>query len=294
MKYCMTLLPCIAVCTGCITAALERHTLSQVATPTDIRYQQVLDNLAMVAHDPAALPAYSSIFAGTTQITDTAQLASTTSFGPPGNGGQIVSPQFTRGVSENWTLDPINAPEQLEAVRCACRWVVYGEEIACHDCVGLLASPEQAPYPGRHFGVADDLAKLPVGWLRVGRRRDVPAKARYSAQCGDSWVWVMPEDTQALADFNLILQNIARVDINSTTLQFIRTGPSDFQFPTKTCTCLPCNNGHCVTGDAFVVADVSVDSCGHLMPDIPYYRWRVDNLGSDANLRSQITAAGLH
>jgi hypothetical protein len=176
----LTLIPAL-VCCGCTTAALKRHTLNQAASPTDIRYQEILDNLAMVARDPSTLPSYSSIFAGTAQITDSAQMASTTTFGP-GSGAQVLNPQFTRATVGNWTLDPINVPEKLEAMRCACRWVVYGREAACQDCAGLLASPQQAPYPGRHFGVADRLAKLPQGWLNVGYK--APMHARYKAHSG--------------------------------------------------------------------------------------------------------------
>lgn len=293
MKYGVLLL-CTVACTGCTTLALERHTLSQVASPTDIRYQEVLDNLAMVASDPAALPAYSSIFAGTAQITDTSQLASTTSVGPGATSAQVASPQFTRLVLGNWTLDPINSPEKLEAIRGACRWVIYGREFACHDCPGLLASPEQAPFPGRHFGVWDRLARLPQGWVHVGQRHDVPAGARYRAHCGNTWVWVMPGDTRALADFNLVLQDIARVDINSPTVQFIRPTPSDFVFPTRQLEHTPCSAGPYYNRVPYVIAEVSVDPCGILMPDIPYYRWRTENVGSDANPRSQINAAGLH
>jgi hypothetical protein len=292
----MLLLVCALASSGCIASALERYTLAQQATPTDIRYQQVLDNLAMVANNPSALPAYSSIFAGTAQITDTAQLASTTTFGPFGAGGELVSPQYTRATLGNWTLDPINVPEKLEALRCACRWVLYGEEFACHDCAGLLATPEEAPYPGRHFGVADRLAKLPPGWVRFGPRSQMPRGVCYCAHCGKTWVWVTPGETQALADFNLIFQDIARVDINSQTLQFIRPFPSDFQFPTQP-RHTPCSEGfyaNQANNTAYVVADVSVDPCGHLMPDIPYYRFRVENVGTDASLRSQINAAGLH
>jgi hypothetical protein len=292
MKYAM-LLACLIACTGCTTRALQRHTLSQAASPIDIRYQEVLDNLAMVARDPAALPAYSSIFAGTAQITDTAQLASTTTFGP-GAAAQMLSPQYTRVALGNWTLDPINAPEKLEAFRCACRWVIYGPEVACQDCAGLLASPAQAPYPGRHFDIADQLARLPQGWLCVGRLCDVPVKARYKAHCGDTWVWVMPEGVKSLTDFTLILQDIARVDINSPTLLFIRPTPSDFTFPTFGPDKTPCSEPPYANFRPSVIAEVSVDPCGRLMPDLPYYRWRVENVGSDANLRSQINAAGLH
>jgi hypothetical protein len=105
----------------------------------------------------------------------------------------------------------------------------------------------------------------------------------------------MPEDVVALADFSLVIQDIARVDINSPTLQYIRPLPSDFLFPTKNRDGQdgkPDDRLRC--GAASVIAEVSVDPCWKLMPDIPYYRWRTENVGSDANLRSLINASGLH
>src|ERR1700722_321278 len=100
MKSAIMLLASVWACAGCTSIALERHTLSQAASPTDIRYQEVMDNLAMVARDPYALPAYSSIFAGTAQIADTAQLVSTTTIGP-GAAAQALNPQYTRAVTGN-------------------------------------------------------------------------------------------------------------------------------------------------------------------------------------------------
>lgn len=114
-------------------------------------------------------------------------------------------------------------------------------------------------------------------------------------------MWVLPEDQYALSQFTLILQDIARVDINSPTLQYIRPTPSDFSFPTKPTTSF-CGNQEVFGQNTYyrlpaaVIAEVSVDSCGRLTSDTPYYRWRTENAGSDANLRSQINAAaaGLH
>ncbi len=304
MRYCFLFLATALSCTGCTTLALERQALSQAASPTDIRYQEVMDNLAMIAADPFALPTYTSIFAGTAQVTDTAQFASSTTLGGPKVGAEALTPQMSRLVTQNWSLDPINAPEKLEAIRCACRWVVFGPEFACKDCIGLLDSPYQFPCPGRHFGVKDRMCQLPTGWLHTDCRSLPPKGASYKARSGDVWVWVMPEDMKALADFNLILQDIARVDINSPTIQYIRPVPSDFLFPTldrkadSNCP-LTCNFRGCACPrdpavPVSVVAEVSVDPCLWLMPDIPYYKWRTENYGTDPNLRTLINASGLH
>jgi hypothetical protein len=296
------------MCTGCTTAALSRHTLSQEKTPTDIRYQEVMNNLALIASDQFALPAYSSIYSGSAEVSDTAQLVPTSTIGS-GLAGTVVSPQYTRAVLGNWTLDPINVPEKLEAIRCACRWVVYGRECACKDCPDILSAPpayDLLAFPSqaygdyerrtwRHFGVAHRLEKMPDGWLRVGCRSEVPPNACYRAHCGKTWVWVMPDATEYLAEFSLILQDIARVDSNSTTLLTIQPTPSDFTFPTLSRNLPSCSAGPFSSINFVgVIAEVSVDRCGHLMSDKPYYPWRLENVGSDSNLRSQINAAGLH
>jgi hypothetical protein len=293
MRYGLLLLALTVACTGCTTPFLKRNTVALVSSSTDLRYREVLDNLAMVADDPAALPAYSSVFAGGSQITDNAQLTSTTIWqrvltAPIQNGfmSEAANPQVSRVVSDNWTLDPIAVPEKIEAMRCACRWVIYGPERACADCRGLLATPEQAPYPGRHFGVADRLARLPKGWLHVGKLKDVPTNACYRAHRGDTWVWVMPDGMEGLSDFTLILQDIARVYSNSLTLFYIPPAPGVFTFQTEDA---PLPDG---TPGA-VVATVNIDGSMNLVPDLPYYRPRLDNVGSNAFLRSQITAASL-
>jgi hypothetical protein len=117
----------------------------------------------------------------------------------------------------------------------------------------------------------------------------MPHNACYRAHCGGTWVWVTPECTKALADFTLILQDIARVDINSSTIFFIRPKPSDFQF--KCIASRICEQGPYSNVAPGLVAEVSVDPCGNLVPDVSYYKLRVENVGSDAALRSQISAA---
>ncbi|HKI38556.1 MAG TPA: hypothetical protein VKA46_42300 [Gemmataceae bacterium] len=282
-------------CTGCTTFSLEQHVIAQAASTSELRYREVLDNLAMVANDPYALPVYTSLFAGTAQVTDSAQVGATTQWqhvlrtaagNQSGFASEAANPQASRMVLENWTLDPVVVPEKLEAMRCACQWVIYGPERACADCPGLLASPDQAPSPGRHFGVADRLARLPPGWLHLGTRKDVPLSAAYKAHAGDTWVWVMPDGLEGLADFTLVFQDIVRINSNSPTLFYPLLLPSPLQFITWP---YAAAGGRQYELSALVV----VDPDGRLVPDQPYYRWRVDNVGADAHLRSQINAAGL-
>ena len=111
-------------------------------------------------------------------------------------------------------VDPSAEYTQLEALRSACQWVLYGPERANGDYPGILDSPINNPYPGHHFGVADRLRQLPCGWLHVGRLIEVPLAACYKAHHGDTWVWVDSEGMKGLAEFTLVLLDIATLDLN--------------------------------------------------------------------------------
>ena len=55
---------------GCTAARLGQRTMNQANTLPELQYQQVLDNLAMFADNPSALPWHVNFREGTTQITD--------------------------------------------------------------------------------------------------------------------------------------------------------------------------------------------------------------------------------
>jgi hypothetical protein len=287
----MLVLPA-AASAGCTTFATERNAVAQGAISEELRYREVLDNLAMIADNPGTLPAYASMCTGTAQITDSGSLAATTIWAAKGAMGsgisgffsQTASPGVNRTIIQNWTLDPAVVPEKLEAIRCACQWVVYGPEAVCPDCAGLLKSPDQDPSPGRHFGVADRLAALPRGWLHVGALSDVPLQACYKAHHGTTWVWVTREGLQGLADFSLVIQSITRVYANSPTL---------FAIPPPTAPLKIITDAH-KGGDKYAVtAVIMVNSSHQLVPASHYYPLRVDNVGADAHLASKINAAGV-
>jgi hypothetical protein len=277
-------------CTGCLMQSLERHSLVQAGSVVDMRYREVIDNLALVANNPGSLPAYSTIFSGSAQVTDTGQVSSTTLWQrvrgtavQDGFASEVGNPQVSRTLLQNWTLDPIVVPEKIEAMRCACRWALYGSEHT-GDTRGLLASPDQAPGPGRHFGVADRLARLPVGWLHVDHCKSMPLGACYKAHCGNVWVWVMPDGMQGLAEFALVLQDIARVLSSSPTLFNYPPDPAVLRFEVAPPTG---SKAEC----QFAVA-VTLDEHGQLVPPQVYSPVRIDNVGAPANLRSQVNAAG--
>jgi hypothetical protein len=271
-------------CAGCTMMSLERHTVAQTDSAIDLRYREIMDNLALIAADPATLPNFVTIFSGTVSVQDTGQMVATPTW--PFRAGMVTaSPSLNRQISQNWVLDPVIIPERLEAIRAALQWAVGGSESVDQDSIPLLLGPQQAqPGTQRHFDVADKLLNMPKDWLGRGRRKDVPACARYKAHCGDVWVWVTPDGMKGLSDLTIVVQHIARVPINSPTL--INPPPSYSSIVLKTADSQ--NPGSRIG----VTAQVVVDQSGRLYTD-PFIPTRNDNAGADANIRSIITAASI-
>ncbi|HLN33307.1 MAG TPA: hypothetical protein VK395_36605 [Gemmataceae bacterium] len=315
-------------CHGCTTFSLNQHTLAQIQSNETVRRQEVLDNLAMIADDPYALPAYSSIFAGTITVSDTVGLGSVITWGiamtalKDGFSSVTGSPSIIHQANQNWTLDPIVVPEKLEAIRAACKGAL-GYSLTAHE-VSLLDRPDHYEFkPGlnatrrendkvegyvletepqeRHFGgvdmdipngigVHERLRDMGTGWVHYGPLSKVPLQARYKAHCGDTWIWILPCDADKLSSFTIVIQDIARVDSNSTTLYCALPTRSPFSFWTKSWSVRdPLDQSKTV--EFQILATVVVDPWMRIATDTPYRIGRVDNVGSQASLRSQIAAS---
>jgi hypothetical protein len=258
-----------------------------------LRYKEVLYNLAALADNPAVLPAYSSIAAGTTTISDTGTVTPTTVIGrevlKAGTithfQSQTLDVMDQRRVSQNWSLDPVAVPEKLQAIRFACLWVLGGPQSLPPEAMFLLGRYDETKCmpPGHYFNVADELAKLPSGWLQVGSWKDVPLKAAYKAQCGGTWVWVCADGMEGLTAFTLVLHNIARTDTDSTfhPTADVRTIVKQGEVEGKTVkvTAYVDKNGNLVTGAGAYVAGFP-------------FKKRIDDIGSNAFTRSIIAASG--
>jgi hypothetical protein len=146
---------------GCTSAALERQSLDQTISLTDLRLREAMGNLAMVAENPSALPTWSSIYAGTADVNDSGTVTSSTvpfvrSAAKPAGyhttfGTESLDLPCSRTVKLNWTLDPSVAPEKIRAMRCACRCAVYGPNGAMFDYNVYLTKPAASmiyPLPG--------------------------------------------------------------------------------------------------------------------------------------------------
>jgi hypothetical protein len=308
---CCLLLACT---NGCTTLALNRQSLLQTSSAVDVRYREVMENLAMLKADPLKLPAFSSIYSGTTNIADTVPVnlnnsASISKAGAPLTYAFSMDYPLSRAVTQNWTLDPTIAPEKLRAMRCAYSWVLFGPNCQCGDCSSLENYAEGAP-PGYYFNVANQLLAIPPGWIHSGRKCNVPKGAYYAANCGDVYVWVMPQDMEYLTSFFLVIQEIARVSDDSVLYPKVNT--SKIVLDLSKYANGPLENdstGPAPTemkkewGDLYSKDDVRrigkvtvyVDQYGWVtpgagLPAVPR-KARLDNVGTASDLKSAILAA---
>src|SRR5262249_51920048 len=133
---------------GCQThLCLRENTACTAATLTDLNYQQVLDNLAMLVANPSALPSLAVINAGTVTVADQKTANANATYAPTltfeqqaGSGLPILSllfsPSASRNVTENWSLVPVTDVDNLRRIRCAYQLLVLngGETTDCDRC----------------------------------------------------------------------------------------------------------------------------------------------------------------
>jgi hypothetical protein len=303
MRFAPLLLLVMLSSTGCTSLALRRNTVSQIESTTDLRYKAVLDNLAMLNDSPHSLPSYSVMLAGTTKILDQGSIGSASNIGREtvGKAGATITHLQTetldipaqRGISENWTLDPVTSPEKLKAIRMACWWVLFGKESVLEtDDIHLGGNPRKEnplndlndrldpAKRGYYFDVASDLEKLPRDWLHHGEWKDVPPGAAYKAQSNGKWIWVMPEGMEGLSRFTLIIQNLSRLVTDQ--VYYPRAVTRTIQLTTA------------IDGKT-VAFTFYVDEASNPVADAASYAYpvkrRLETIVNDPSLKSQIAAS---
>ncbi len=111
---CLTL----AFSTGCTNQYLRQSVVNQASTLTELQYQQVLGNLAMMSLDPSALPSHANLRNGSAQIQD-AGIANLVAF----TSGSQTLPGVTgsRTVVEQWGVIPVTEKVELQLISVAYR-----------------------------------------------------------------------------------------------------------------------------------------------------------------------------
>jgi hypothetical protein len=201
---------------GCRTHLnLRENTVRTVSTLTELNYQQVLDNVALMTANAASMPSIVVVNSGTVTVADQATFAANTNDAPTlnrvmqaGSGLPVLSvllnPSASRTLTENWSVTPVTDIDNLRRIRCALQLLVLrgGQTTDCERCHELLDD--------FYLGETDRLeCRIPLGWYRVGCKRDVPADACYVAHRGDLYVWVGPEGVEGLTRFTMTIIDLA-------------------------------------------------------------------------------------
>ncbi len=131
MRTLTVFLAVATVGSGCTTASLNRHSLGQNGSFVDLHYRVVLENLALLARSPSALPSYSIIDFGTSTVTDQLGLTGGVSL-TTSPAVANLDPAVQRTIAQNWTLHPITAPEKLRALSLAFHYALSRGDSPLH------------------------------------------------------------------------------------------------------------------------------------------------------------------
>jgi hypothetical protein len=230
---------------GCVTAPLERYTLNQSLSVAEMRYQEVMNALAIVAHNPGTLPSYALNSGGVANVTASLSVDEATAWTRAVNGfaQQTFNILGKHSPELSWSLNPVAEEPLLEGAWYACNWAIFGPHPPGSKEFELLRAPELADMVGcsadkstYHLGVfkSGDPNPIPFGWVGCGLHC-APHGACYVAHCGETFVWVMPENLPELSEFTLILLDIATTDPNWLAQQLARPTVSvDLSLPNAT------------------------------------------------------------
>jgi hypothetical protein len=188
---------------------------------SELRYQEVVDNLAVIAHNSGTMPSFAFSSGGTTAVTNLYRVDSSTTFthAALGFSNQLLSFLGQHNPDENWTICTASGGPIWEGLHYACMWQLYGPPAPNSPAMELLRAPridDRVPKPGNvnlyHLDVARYLEDIPPGWLGHGCEHDVPKNACYSSHCHGTYVWVLPEGMPGLSEFTLVVMDILTTD----------------------------------------------------------------------------------
>lgn len=131
MRFIALLLPLIASgAMGCTTHRfLDRNSVRQTRTLSEIVQRQVLDNIALFSNNPVALPHFAIIGNGTAQVSDFVGVTPGLSWNSRTFAGATLGSNANRSLTENWKLSPVMTAGRLARLRCAFQFAFSSPEI---------------------------------------------------------------------------------------------------------------------------------------------------------------------
>ena len=226
--------------TGCQTTMLRERTVEQARTITDLYYEQVMNNIALHAANPDALPYFSYPATGQNVIQRTATGSYQLGWDLITAAGSLFKrylfdKQFAQVTAssqngETWTTATTYDPDKVQLMKFAYD-KAFGNIIPEHDnaLCNFMYKPDSADavincnackgekgISGGGYGITnvpgfplDYYKKVYPGWFSVGSKHDVPKEACYVGHCGKTYVWVMPNQMPDLSNFTLAILDIA-------------------------------------------------------------------------------------
>jgi hypothetical protein len=154
----------IALC-GCTTARLQRRTINQAGTLSDIQYQLVLDNLAMFSCNPDSLAWHVRVNGGLVQIADQGSGFLGANLGGPGYLAPNLGLQTN--ILHQWNVDPVIDADDLQLLQLA-----YRKAINPFDADGALkreAYDNICEYSsGYHIALTKEVASDMLATMKEG------------------------------------------------------------------------------------------------------------------------------
>ncbi|MGE0225411.1 MAG: hypothetical protein AB7F35_30085 [Acetobacteraceae bacterium] len=187
---------------GCSAEHLRDMTIAATATLSDLQYQMVLDNLAMMSVNPELIPWHAKLDSGTVQLNDEVRTEVGVGAAQWGRladwiqGRAMLVPRRQR--TQQWDILPVTSPRELRDLQAA-----YQKALGYTVGQGLLKDLD-----------------VPTGWFGKGTQEDMPEDAAFSGHYRNRYVWVMPDKVESLSKLTLIV--LAIVEIKSGERSFGR------------------------------------------------------------------------
>src|SRR5665213_229381 len=212
--FCAFLATAALLC-GCQTIQVENRTLRLANTLTDFHYREVLDNAAKVSCNPSTLPSYVLLNQGLANVQQTEQFNGTLNIDLITAPGRLFLSQVldkegvgttdTQLQNEQWNLQPVQTPNQIELMRALYRRVLG------------VSTPEDETNLTAFFKLNPNrLAAVQPGCVCNGRKCDVPHGAAYVGHYRNCYVWVMPSGVECLSRLTLAVLDVATAASTNT------------------------------------------------------------------------------
>jgi hypothetical protein len=209
--------------------AFGKHGLHdpRIAGVSDIYYQQVLDNLARFTVNPATMPSFSVVSAGTVNVEDAHGTNLAPTYSPTLThslqGGGALPILFIlfglnaqHSLTENWSTAPVNDSDNVRRLRCAFQIAAGADEDECGHCKARLE--------GFFLGSTESYECLmPTDWYGVGCEADVPEDACYVGDYCGTYVWVTPDGMDGFTRFTITILDIATGEIHAPQRSVVKT-----------------------------------------------------------------------